>query len=336
MPQLQFNQVSKKYDTVLALDDVSFEIQDGELLVLVGPSGCGKSTTLRLIAGLEALDTGSIVIDGAEITTTPPKDRDIAMVFQNYALYPHMTVRQNLGFGLKMKKTAAAEIELRVKETAAALDIVSLLDRKPGQLSGGQKQRVAVGRAMIREPAVFLFDEPLSNLDAKLRITLRNELANLHQRLCATILYVTHDQIEALTLGDRIAVMKDGRIQQVGPPQEVYNQPANTFVATFIGNPPMNLVPPKVLEIVSAAPLIGIRPEHLLVDEQNTSGISGKVSARQNTGADCYLTGEFGEHSLTVRAPANSDLHTGDSIRIKPTPENLHFFDELGVRISNS
>ena len=268
MPRLVLSDISKRYDDVIALDNVSFEVQDGELLVLVGPSGCGKSTTLRLIAGLESLQAGNIALNGADITATAPKDRDIAMVFQNYALYPHMTVRQNLGFGLKMKKMSSSKIESRVKETAEALDIESLLDRKPGQLSGGQKQRVAVGRAMIRKPAVFLFDEPLSNLDAKLRVTLRNELIRLHQRLAATILYVTHDQIEALTLGDRIAVMKDGQIQQLGTPQQVYNEPANTFVASFIGHPAMNLVPPSVFRLEPDATLVGIRPEHLIISDQ--------------------------------------------------------------------
>ena len=251
MPQLQFSQVTKQYGEVVALDRVSFELQDGELLVLVGPSGCGKSTALRLIAGLEPLQAGTITIDGVELTDLPPKDRDIAMVFQNYALYPHMTVQQNLGFALKMQKTPTAEIASRVQETAMALEIASLLDRKPGQLSGGQKQRVAVGRAMIRNPAVFLFDEPLSNLDAKLRVTLRDELARLHQSLNATILYVTHDQVEALTLGDRIAVMKDGQIQQTGTPQHIYNEPVNTFVATFRGRPYRDFDPVELLLLKS-------------------------------------------------------------------------------------
>ena len=242
MPQLQFDHVTKSYSDVVALRDVSFEARDGELLVLVGPSGCGKSTTLRLIAGLEEFESGTISIDGNAINNLPPKDRDIAMVFQSYALYPHMTVRQNLEFGLKMKKTPTDEIEQRVLATAQSLDIEDLLERKPGQLSGGQKQRVAVGRAMIRKPAVFLFDEPLSNLDTKLRVTLRDEMASLHQRLSATIIYVTHDQIEALTLGNRIAVMNEGQIQQIGTPQEIYQTPANTFVASFIGNPAMNLI----------------------------------------------------------------------------------------------
>ncbi|MAP73447.1 MAG: ABC transporter ATP-binding protein [Planctomycetaceae bacterium] len=335
MPRLVLSDISKRYDDVIALDNVSFEVQDGELLVLVGPSGCGKSTTLRLIAGLESLQAGNIALNGTDITTTAPKDRDIAMVFQNYALYPHMTVRQNLGFGLKMKKMSSSEIESRVKETAEALDIESLLDRKPGQLSGGQKQRVAVGRAMIRKPAVFLFDEPLSNLDAKLRVTLRNELIRLHQRLAATILYVTHDQIEALTLGDRIAVMKDGQIQQLGTPQQVYNEPANTFVASFIGHPAMNLVPPSVFRLETDATLVGIRPEHLIISVNNPGSITGTISARQNTGADSFLTGKFKEWEITVRAPADTRLNVGDTIEIIPVVENLHFFNQTGLRISN-
>ncbi|MAX20959.1 MAG: ABC transporter ATP-binding protein [Planctomycetaceae bacterium] len=335
MPRLVLSDISKRYDDVIALDNVSFEVQDGELLVLVGPSGCGKSTTLRLIAGLESLQAGNIALNGTDITTTAPKDRDIAMVFQNYALYPHMTVRQNLGFGLKMKKMSSSKIKSRVKETAEALDIESLLDRKPGQLSGGQKQRVAVGRAMIRKPAVFLFDEPLSNLDAKLRVTLRNELIRLHQRLAATILYVTHDQIEALTLGDRIAVMKDGQIQQLGTPQQVYNEPANTFVASFIGHPAMNLVPPSVFRLETDATLVGIRPEHLIISVNNPGSIPGTISARQNTGADSFLTGKFKEWEITVRAPADPRLNVGDTIEIIPVVENLHFFNQTGLRISN-
>ena len=335
MPRLVLSEISKRYDDIVALDNVSFEVQDGELLVLVGPSGCGKSTTLRLIAGLESLQAGNIALNGTDITTTAPKDRDIAMVFQNYALYPHMTVRQNLGFGLKMKKMSSSKIESRVKETAEALDIESLLDRKPGQLSGGQKQRVAVGRAMIRKPAVFLFDEPLSNLDAKLRVTLRNELIRLHQRLAATILYVTHDQIEALTLGDRIAVMKDGQIQQLGTPQQVYNEPANTFVASFIGHPAMNLVPPSVFRLETDATLVGIRPEHLIISVNNPGSIPGTISARQNTGADSFLTGKFKEWEITVRAPADTRLNVGDTIEIIPVVENLHFFNQTGLRISN-
>ena len=335
MPRLVLSDISKRYDDVIALDHVSFEVQDGELLVLVGPSGCGKSTTLRLIAGLESLQAGNIALNGTDIAAAAPKDRDIAMVFQDYALYPHLTVSQNLGFGLKMKKMSSSKIESRVKETAEALDIESLLDRKPGQLSGGQKQRVAVGRAMIRKPAVFLFDEPLSNLDAKLRVTLRNELIRLHQRLAATILYVTHDQIEALTLGDRIAVMKDGQIQQLGTPQQVYNEPANTFVASFIGHPAMNLVPPSVFRLETDATLVGIRPEHLIISVNNPGSIPGTISARQNTGADSFLTGKFKEWEITVRAPADTRLNVGDTIKIITVVENLHILNQTGLRNSN-
>ncbi len=334
MPQLQFSQVTKHYGEVVALDRVSFELQDGELLVLVGPSGCGKSTTLRLIAGLEPLQAGTITIDGVDLTDLSPKDRDIAMVFQNYALYPHMTVRQNLGFALKMQRTPTAEIASRVQATAAALEIESLLDRKPGQLSGGQKQRVAVGRAMIRNPAVFLFDEPLSNLDAKLRVTLRDELARLHQSLNATILYVTHDQVEALTLGDRIAVMKEGQIQQIGTPQHIYNEPANTFVATFIGNPAMNLVPPELLKLSLEATRVGIRPEHLELSSPDKATLSGKVLARMNTGADSFVTAEFKGHALTTRAPADLQFNVGETIHLTYQPDKLHLFDADGLRIT--
>lgn len=334
MPQLQFSQVTKQYGEVVALDRVSFELQDGELLVLVGPSGCGKSTALRLIAGLEPLQAGTITIDGVELTDLPPKDRDIAMVFQNYALYPHMTVQQNLGFALKMQKIPTAEIASRVQETAMALEIESLLDRKPGQLSGGQKQRVAVGRAMIRNPAVFLFDEPLSNLDAKLRVTLRDELARLHQSLNATILYVTHDQVEALTLGDRIAVMKDGQIQQIGTPQHIYNEPVNTFVATFIGNPAMNLVPPDLLKLSLEANRVGIRPEHLELSSPDKATLTGKVLARMNTGADSFVTAEFQGHTLTTRTPADLIFNVGETIHLTCQHDKLHLFDADGVRIT--
>ena len=334
MPQLQFSHVTKHYGKVVALDRVSFELQDGELLVLVGPSGCGKSTTLRLIAGLEPLQAGTITIDGVDITDRPPKDRDIAMVFQNYALYPHMTVRQNLGFALKMQKMPATEIASRVQETATALEIETLLDRKPGQLSGGQKQRVAVGRAMIRKPAVFLFDEPLSNLDAKLRVTLRDELARLHQSLNATILYVTHDQVEALTLGDRIAVMQDGQIQQIGTPQHIYNEPVNAFVATFIGNPAMNLMPPDLLKLSIKAAQVGIRPEHLELSSFDEATLSGKVSARLNTGADSFVTADFNGHALTTRIPADLQISIGEPIHLSFQPDKLHLFDADGMRIT--
>jgi multiple sugar transport system ATP-binding protein len=233
---------------IAAVADVSLEIADGEFMVLVGPSGCGKSTLLRTIAGLEQVSAGRVFIDGTDVTDTPPRDRDIAMVFQNYALYPHMTVRENLGFGLKLRKVTKSERGRRVLEVARTLGLEELIDRKPADLSGGQRQRVAMGRAMVREPKVFLMDEPLSNLDAKLRVTMRGELARLHERLGVTTIYVTHDQVEAMTLGQRVAVLRDGVLQQVDTPQRLFNEPANLFVAAFMGSPSMNLVEAEVAD----------------------------------------------------------------------------------------
>ncbi|HEY6565916.1 MAG TPA: sn-glycerol-3-phosphate ABC transporter ATP-binding protein UgpC [Actinomycetota bacterium] len=247
MAQIVLEHVSKVFgDEVIAVNDVSLEIGDGEFMVLVGPSGCGKSTILRILAGLEDVTEGEISIGGRQVTDLPPKDRDIAMVFQNYALYPHMTVEQNLGFGLKLRKTPKADQKARVDDAAKILGLDPLMQRKPAELSGGQRQRVAMGRAMVREPQAFLMDEPLSNLDAKLRVQMRAELSRLHDRLQTTTIYVTHDQVEAMTLGHRVAVMKDGLLQQVDAPQHLYNRPANLFVAAFIGSPPMNLVEAKV------------------------------------------------------------------------------------------
>ncbi len=243
MAQIVLEHVSKVFgDEVIAVNDVSLEIGDGEFMVLVGPSGCGKSTILRILAGLEDVTQGEISIGGRQVTDLPPKDRDIAMVFQNYALYPHMTVEQNLGFGLKLRKTPKAEQKARVDDAAKILGLDPLMHRKPAELSGGQRQRVAMGRAMVREPQAFLMDEPLSNLDAKLRVQMRAELSRLHDRLKTTTIYVTHDQVEAMTLGHRVAVLKDGVLQQVDTPQHLYNRPSNLFVAAFIGSPPMNLV----------------------------------------------------------------------------------------------
>src|SRR5918912_256369 len=246
MAQVLLKELNKKYDDVHAVKDVNLHIRDKEFVVLVGPSGCGKSTTLRMVAGLEEITGGEIVIGDRVVNDLPPKDRDIAMVFQNYALYPHITVYDNMAFGLKMRKFPKAEIEKRVKQAADILGIHELLHRKPRQLSGGQRQRVALGRAIVRHPQVFLFDEPLSNLDAKLRVQMRVELKKLHARLGTTAVYVTHDQVEAMTLGDRVVVMKDGWVQQVGEPLELYNRPANRFVAGFIGSPAMNFVPVAV------------------------------------------------------------------------------------------
>ena len=243
MAAVSLKNICKIYDGgVKAVDNVNIEIADKEFVVLVGPSGCGKSTTLRMVAGLEDISSGTLTIDGKVMNDVPPKDRDIAMVFQNYALYPHMTVYDNMAFGLKIRKLPKEEIDQRVKEAAKLLDIEALLERKPKALSGGQRQRVAVGRAIVRNPKVFLFDEPLSNLDAKLRVQMRAEISNLHNRLQATMIYVTHDQVEALTMADKIVVMKLGVIQQIGGPMELYNEPDNKFVAGFIGSPPMNFI----------------------------------------------------------------------------------------------
>jgi multiple sugar transport system ATP-binding protein len=248
MAQIVLDHVSKVFgDEVIAVNDVSLEIGNGEFMVLVGPSGCGKSTVLRILAGLEEVTEGEISIGGTQVTDLPPKDRDIAMVFQNYALYPHMSVEQNLGFGLKLRKTPKADQQARVKDAAKILGLDPLMHRKPAELSGGQRQRVAMGRAMVREPQAFLMDEPLSNLDAKLRVQMRAELSRLHDRLKTTTVYVTHDQVEAMTLGHRVAVLKDGVLQQVDVPQSLYNRPANLFVAAFIGSPPMNLVEAEVV-----------------------------------------------------------------------------------------
>ncbi len=262
MAAVAFSHVSKTYarGERAAVEDFTLDVRDGEFLVLVGPSGCGKSTTLRMVAGLETPTSGEISIGARDVTRLPPKDRDIAMVFQNYALYPHMTVAENLSFALKLRHVAKGEIERRVGAAAEALGLVPYLKRLPKALSGGQRQRVALGRAIVREPAVFLFDEPLSNLDAKMRVEMRAEIIRLHNRLGATMIYVTHDQTEAMTMGERIVVMNDGRVQQVAPPMELYDRPANVFVAGFIGTPPMNLFPPGALH---ASKTVGVRPEHV-------------------------------------------------------------------------
>jgi len=290
MATVTFENVSKRYGDVVAVDDLNLDIRDAEFMVLVGPSGCGKTTSLRMIAGLEEITDGTLRIGERIINEVPPKDRDIAMVFQSYALYPHMTIRDNLAFGLKLRHVPKVQIEARVKEAAAILDLGRYLDRKPRELSGGQRQRVALGRAIVREPAVFLMDEPLSNLDAKLRVETRANILRLHQRLNTTFVYVTHDQIEAMTMGTRIAVMNEGRLQQVGSPQELYDRPINRFVAGFIGSPAMNFatvevtgtgdsvvlqgsnvsvpLPPQFRESIGATGrqlIVGFRPEHLVL-----------------------------------------------------------------------
>ncbi|MGN0846225.1 MAG: ABC transporter ATP-binding protein [Kiritimatiellia bacterium] len=267
-----------------AVDDFTLDVRPGEFLVLVGPSGCGKSTTLRMVAGLELPTGGSIAIGGRDVTYLPPKDRDIAMVFQNYALYPHMTVRENMSFALRLRHAPRDEIARRVDAVAETLGLTAYLDRQPKALSGGQRQRVALGRAIVREPAVFLFDEPLSNLDAKMRVEMRAEILRLHHRLGATMIYVTHDQVEAMTMGERIVVMNGGRIQQAAAPLEVYNKPANTFVASFVGTPPMNLLPPGVLDLGRT---VGVRPEHVRVEalEEGDARPAGLEARRAGGGA---------------------------------------------------
>ncbi len=349
--------LNKTYDGgVVAVHDLDLEVRDGELLVLVGPSGCGKTTTLRMVAGLETATRGSIRIGEREVTHVEPRDRDIAMVFQSYALYPHMTVRQNLSFGLRMRKTAKPEIERRIAGVAEKLGLEPLLERKPAALSGGQRQRVALGRAMVREPAVFLFDEPLSNLDAKLRVRTRAELVRLHRELAATMIYVTHDQTEAMTMGERIAILDRGELQQVASPLEVYDRPANLFVAGFIGSPPMNLFagsllredegprfrgPSFTLALPAAAAadgaptrdvVLGIRPEHLDLDV--TRGVRRPDAFEANVLVVEALGPETLVHCRTAagedvvaRTPARPQLEPGGVVALRPDAARLHLFD---------
>ncbi|MBE1498196.1 multiple sugar transport system ATP-binding protein [Amycolatopsis lexingtonensis] len=319
-----------------AVDGFDLDVQDGEFLVLVGPSGCGKSTTLRMLAGLEGVDEGSIHIGDRDVTELPPKDRDIAMVFQNYALYPHMSVGENIGFHLKLAKLPKAERERRVREAAALLDLTEYLDRKPAKLSGGQRQRVAMGRAIVREPSVFLMDEPLSNLDAKLRVQTRTQIASLQRRLGITTLYVTHDQVEAMTMGDRVAVLRDGVLQQCDTPIGLFSRPANVFVAGFIGSPSMNLLETKVDEAtVPLTPaqrsaltgpdlVVGVRPEGWTL---GGGGYEAVVEVVEELGSDQYLYCRAGERVLTVRTPGMAPWRRGEPITLAPKPDAVHLFD---------
>jgi multiple sugar transport system ATP-binding protein len=356
MGQVVLKDINKFYDSVHAVKDVHLQIRDKEFVVLVGPSGCGKTTTLRMIAGLEAISSGTISIDGQVINDLAPMDRDIAMVFQNYALYPHMSVYDNMAFGLKMRKFARAEIGKRVKDAADILGIGELLKRKPRQLSGGQRQRVALGRAIVRHPRVFLFDEPLSNLDAKLRVQMRVELKKLHLRLGTTAIYVTHDQVEAMTLGDRVVVMKDGLVQQVGDPLELYNQPANKFVAGFIGSPAMNFATVTMvdgngritaknagLEIevpgahaerlrghVGRQLTLGIRPEdlHVARDADPASlTFPSKVEVVEKLGSEILLDVRVGQDTMVAAVEPTVRAQIADTLRLAVNPERLHFFD---------
>ncbi|MGO2862074.1 MAG: ABC transporter ATP-binding protein [Brevibacterium sp.] len=340
-----------------SVDQLDLDIEDGEFLVLVGPSGCGKSTTLRMLAGLEEVHSGSILIDGHAVNDSPPKDRDIAMVFQNYALYPHMTVAENMGFALKIAGVAKADRATRVREIAQVLDLEPYLDRKPKALSGGQRQRVAMGRAIIREPRVFLMDEPLSNLDAKLRVQTRSQIAALQRRLGVTTVYVTHDQTEALTMGDRIAVLKDGLLQQVGTPGELYETPCNDFVAGFIGSPAMNLieididadgarfgslaipVERGVVERSSAGVVkLGVRPEDLTLVGEDEPSLTVVIDFVEELGADGFVHGHsLGDRRLDLVARVDGRLHptAGQTANLSMVPDHLHFFDrESGERIN--
>jgi multiple sugar transport system ATP-binding protein len=362
MASVRLEHLRKVYDNGhIGVDDATFEIADGELLVLVGPSGCGKSTLLRMVAGLETISAGTLSIDGRVVNDVPPRDRDIAMVFQNYALYPHMSVAENLGFGLKLRGTPRAEIAGRVAEAAARLDLERLLDLRPAQLSGGQRQRVALGRALVRDPAVFLLDEPLSNLDAKLRLSTRVEIAKLHRDMQATMIYVTHDQIEAMTLGERIVVMRDGRIQQIDAPMRLYERPANVFVAGFIGSPAMNLLRGRVIAdaglwldlgdvrlpfdglaqrrgVKPGAELIaGLRPEALSLAAAATGDGLATLTARlelvEPVGNEIFLNLRFGATPLVARMPPQAVPPRGAEVALAFAPSKLLLFDADGERL---
>ncbi|MCL2042569.1 MAG: sn-glycerol-3-phosphate ABC transporter ATP-binding protein UgpC [Treponema sp.] len=355
MAKVELKGIGKVYDGgVRAAEDVNITIEDKEFVVLVGPSGCGKSTTLRMVAGLEDITEGELYIDGELMNDVPPKDRNIAMVFQNYALYPHMSVYENMAFGLRIKKVPKDEIDRRVKDAAKILDIEKFLDRKPKALSGGQRQRVAVGRAIVRNPKVFLFDEPLSNLDAKLRVQMRAELSGLHLRLNATMIYVTHDQVEAMTMANKIVVMKDGFVQQIGSPLYLYNNPINKFVAGFIGSPPMNFLTVKVLEEGSSIVLdegsfkvkpdashvsylkefvgkeifFGIRPEDMTYTEASgNNSFATKVTVVEPLGADIHLWLTTGTQPLVARTEPNHDFKVGETAKFIPRMEKARYFN---------
>ncbi len=328
MAQVAIREVAKDYGAVKVLHGVSVDIDDGQFVVLVGPSGCGKSTLLRMVAGLEAITSGTVSIGDRVVNNLPPAKRDIAMVFQSYALYPHKTVGQNMAFSLKLKKTDPAVIKERVKRAAEILDLVPYLDRYPRQLSGGQRQRVAMGRAIVRDPQVFLFDEPLSNLDAALRGTMRLEISELHHQLKTTMIYVTHDQVEAMTMADKIVVLNAGNIEQVGSPMELYKTPKNLFVAGFIGSPKMNLIE-GAPAARHGAQTIGIRPEHLILSK--TSGDwKATVGVAEHLGSDTFLHVHSDVGPLTVRADGELAVHHGDTIYLSPDATKLHRFGANG------
>ena len=333
MGRIALENVTKSFGSTEVIPPLNLTIEDGEFAVFVGPSGCGKSTLLRLIAGLENTTSGKIIIDDEDVTKVPPSKRGLAMVFQSYALYPHMTVRKNIGFPLRMEKMEQSEIDKRVDAAAKSLNLVDYLDRKPGQLSGGQRQRVAIGRAIVRNPSAFLFDEPLSNLDAALRVGMRLEISEMHERMKTTMIYVTHDQVEAMTMADKIVVLQAGVIEQVGSPLELYHKPQNEFVAGFIGSPKMNLVKGAEAEKHAAA-TIGIRPEHL--DVSTTDGMwKGVVGVAEHLGSDTFIhvhdTG-LGD-MVTVRISGDIAVKHGDTIYLTPQMDQMHKFDAGGQRL---
>jgi multiple sugar transport system ATP-binding protein len=328
MATVTFDHVTKRYDGTLAVNDLSLGVDDGEFLVLVGPSGCGKTTALRMIAGLEPITDGRLLIGDRVVNNVAPVQRDIAMVFQSYALYPHMTVFNNLAFGLRNKKVPRKEIDERVKQAADILDLGPLLKRKPKQLSGGQRQRVALGRAIVREPAAFLMDEPLSNLDAKLRVATRAEILKLQDRLDVTTIYVTHDQVEAMTMGDRIAVMNLGVLQQVGTPEELYENPANVFVAGFIGSPSMNLVPASLVGAGGEGRIVGFRPEHVDVGGLG-DGIqfTARIEVVEYLGDEQIVHMRVKDTSLVAKLPVEQRVNMGDDVAFFVARDKLRFFD---------
>ena len=332
MGKISLRNVSKKFGEVAVIPSLDLDIENGEFVVFVGPSGCGKSTLLRLIAGLEDTSGGVILIDGVDATDTPPAKRGLAMVFQSYALYPHMSVRKNIAFPLKMAGLPPAEINRKVDGAAKVLNLTSYLDRKPGQLSGGQRQRVAIGRAIVREPKAFLFDEPLSNLDAALRGNMRLEITELHQSLKTTMIYVTHDQVEAMTMADKIVVLQAGHIEQVGSPLDLYHHPANLFVAGFIGSPRMNLIEGADAAAL-AAKTIGVRPEHMEIS--TTAGKwTGRVSVTEHLGSDTFLhVAVDGLGSMTVRGGGDIAARHGDTIYLTPMAGKVHRFGADGVAL---
>jgi len=333
MGRIVLDKVSKSFGETQVIPPLDLTIEEGEFAVFVGPSGCGKSTLLRMIAGLEDLTSGAIAIDGEDVTEVPPSKRGLAMVFQSYALYPHMTVRKNIGFPLRMEKMDQAEIDKRVETAATSLNLNDYLDRKPGQLSGGQRQRVAIGRAIVRNPSAFLFDEPLSNLDAALRVGMRLEISEMHERMKTTMIYVTHDQVEAMTMADKIVVLQAGVIEQVGTPLDLYHKPQNIFVAGFIGSPKMNLFSGPEAD-KHGAYTIGIRPEH--TDVSATEGMwAGRVGVAEHLGSDTFIhvhdTGLA--DMVTVRITSDILVKHGDRIYLTPQADQIHKFDAQGLRI---